>query len=72
MTVLINDPDLARRFRAEREASDASHHDEVWDGVYVVSPNPNNIHQLSYFNSLPYSPQSLTWLWVIRFCPVSM
>ncbi len=45
MTVLINDPLVASQVRAEREASDGNIHDEVWDGVYVVSPSPNIEHQ---------------------------
>ena len=46
MNLLINDPEIADRLRAEREATDGAKHDEVWDGVYVMSPLPNNQHQL--------------------------
>ena len=45
MTVLVNDPWVAERVKAERQATDAGRHDEVWDGVYVVSPLANNEHQ---------------------------
>jgi Uma2 family endonuclease len=45
MTILITDPALASRLRAEREATAGNMHDEVWDGVYVVSPTPNIEHQ---------------------------
>jgi Uma2 family endonuclease len=45
MTVLVTDPGFARQLRADRENSDAAMHDEVWDGVYVVSPIANNQHQ---------------------------
>jgi hypothetical protein len=34
--------EIEARLRAEREASK---HDEVWDGVHVVSPRPDNEHQ---------------------------
>jgi Uma2 family endonuclease len=45
MAVLVHDPEIEARLRAEREASEASQHDEVWDGVYVMAPLPNNEHQ---------------------------
>jgi Uma2 family endonuclease len=45
MTVLVADRALASRLRAEREVTEASIHDEVWDGVHVVPPSPNNEHQ---------------------------
>lgn len=45
MSVLVIDPDTARRIKSEREASDHAQHDEVWDGVYIVSPIANNPHQ---------------------------
>jgi Uma2 family endonuclease len=37
--------EIEARLRAEREASEACRHDEVWDGVYVMAPLPNNEHQ---------------------------
>ena len=43
--VLVSDLETATRLRAEREASDAGKYDEVWDGVYVVSPIANTLHQ---------------------------
>jgi Uma2 family endonuclease len=46
MTILITDPAIASRVRAEREKADGSRHDEVWDGVYIVSPSPNIEHQI--------------------------
>ncbi len=49
MTVLVIDPDFARRIKAEREASDGANYDEVWDGVYIVSPIANNPHQWIIF-----------------------
>jgi Uma2 family endonuclease len=45
MTVLVNDPWLAKQLVADRECSDHAALDEVWDGVYVVSPSPNMLHQ---------------------------
>jgi Uma2 family endonuclease len=42
---VIVDPDLVRSLKAEREASGFDRRDEVWDGIYVMSPDPNNEHQ---------------------------
>ncbi len=45
MATLITDSTLEERLRDERRAAGADHHDEVWEGVYVISPLPNNEHQ---------------------------
>jgi Uma2 family endonuclease len=45
MTALISDPILERRLIAERRAKGADRFDEVWNGVYVMSPLANNEHQ---------------------------
>jgi Uma2 family endonuclease len=45
MPVMIYDPILEREIRAARESSDAGRRDEVWEGVLVVPPMPNNEHQ---------------------------
>lgn len=45
MRVLINDPLYAAHVRAEREATDGARWDEVWDGVYVIVPFPDILHQ---------------------------
>ena len=44
MSVLILDPQSAADFRSKREAV-ADCRDEVWEGVYVVPPMPNDEHQ---------------------------
>jgi Uma2 family endonuclease len=46
MPVMILDPILEIRIRAERTNSPTSRYDEVWDGVLVVAPLPNNDHQI--------------------------
>lgn len=43
--VLVSDLETAARLQAERKASGADKHDEVWDGVYVMSPLANLEHQ---------------------------
>jgi len=45
MVMLVTDPYIEEQLIAERRAAGIDHHDEVWEGVYVVSPNPNNEHQ---------------------------
>lgn len=46
MNIIINEPFTAANFLAERALSDGSSRDEVWEGVYIVSPIANNDHQL--------------------------
>jgi hypothetical protein len=45
MPTLINDPPLEQQLIADRQARGIDHHDEVWDGVYVMAPIANNEHQ---------------------------
>lgn len=45
MAVLIHEPQLERQLIAERRASGADRFDEVWEGVYVRAPFPNDEHQ---------------------------
>jgi Uma2 family endonuclease len=43
--MIINDPWTENRLREERQAADVDHYDEVWEGVYMMTPFPNNEHQ---------------------------
>jgi Uma2 family endonuclease len=43
--MLVLDHWTESRIREERAISGAAHFDEVWDGVYIVSPAPNNTPQ---------------------------
>lgn len=45
MAVLVTDPDLESRLKAQRRDSDSDGHDEVWEGLYVMAPLPNDDHQ---------------------------
>ena len=45
MATLITDPNLEQSLIEQRQAWGADHHDEVWEGVYIMAPNPNNEHQ---------------------------
>ena len=54
MATLVTDPWLEERLKAEREASGADRYDEVWEGVYMMTPVPNTEHQylVARFTSL--------------------
>jgi Uma2 family endonuclease len=45
MDILVTDPDLKRKLLRRRKAWGGDHRDEVWNGVYVMSPLANNDHQ---------------------------
>lgn len=45
MAVMITDPEMERVVRADREFRFPNNRDEVWDGVLVMPPLPNNEHQ---------------------------
>lgn len=46
MPVMIYDPLYEQHVRAERERQWPNERDEVWEGVLVVPPMPNNEHQI--------------------------
>jgi Uma2 family endonuclease len=45
MPAFVADPYVEQRLVAERRAAGMDKYDEVWDGVYVIMPLPNNEHQ---------------------------
>ncbi len=45
MATLIHDQHTEEQLHAQRVASGADRWDEVWEGVYVMNPLPNNEHQ---------------------------
>lgn len=45
MTTMITDPGLEARLLAERRMAGSDRFDEVWDGVYMMNPLPNEEHQ---------------------------
>ncbi len=45
MSLLVLDPEVEDRLIAERRRTGADRYDEVWDGVYVMSPLADNQHQ---------------------------
>jgi len=45
MKMLILDPETRKRLIRKRRLIGADHSDEVWEGVYVMSPEADNQHQ---------------------------
>ena len=45
MAVMVLDPYVEEQVLAERVGSDGDQYDEVWEGVYIVTPLPNDEHQ---------------------------
>jgi len=45
MAILVTDLSLQQRLIAERETCGADRYDEVWEGVYMMAPMPNDEHQ---------------------------
>ena len=45
MTLIVADAEEERRLRRHRRITGADRWDEVWNGVYFMSPLPNNQHQ---------------------------
>src|SRR3712207_6379679 len=45
MAMVVLEPSVEKRLRAEREASGLDRYDEVWDGVYMMVPLANTEHQ---------------------------
>lgn len=45
MALMVLDPFVEERLKAEREASGADRYDEVWEGTYMMAPLANNEHQ---------------------------
>lgn len=45
MAVLVLDPYVEERLRAQRDEWDIARFDEVWDGVYTIMPSRDDEHQ---------------------------
>ncbi len=45
MPILIENPRWEARIRRRRQITGADRYDETWDGVYIVSPLPDDEHQ---------------------------
>ncbi|MCA9189778.1 MAG: Uma2 family endonuclease [Pirellulaceae bacterium] len=45
MPILVCDTRVEQQLLAERAASGADRYDEVWEGIYMMAPMPNDEHQ---------------------------
>ncbi len=45
VTTFVTDPELSATLIRDRQTRGIDHHDEVWEGIYVMTPAPNNEHQ---------------------------
>jgi Uma2 family endonuclease len=61
MALLVTDPDLETRLKAERRRSDSDGHDEVWEGLYVMAPLPNDDHQDIQGSLIAMLREALGW-----------
>jgi Uma2 family endonuclease len=44
MALMVLDPEIEEKLKAQREASGLDRYDEVWEGVYMMAPLANNEH----------------------------
>lgn len=61
MATIIRDTELEQRLQAERAACGADRYDEVWEGVYVMSPMPNDQHQMLVNASAAILQEIIGW-----------
>ena len=61
MALVVLDPSIEERLKAEREASGLDRHDEVWEGVYMMVPLANNEHQHIQFRLAAAIQNAVGW-----------
>jgi Uma2 family endonuclease len=61
MAVLVLDPDLESHLKAVRRENDSDGHDEVWEGLHVMAPLPNDDHQDIQASFLAMLREALGW-----------
>jgi Uma2 family endonuclease len=68
MTLLVADPQIRDRLIAERRATGGDRYDEVWDGVYLMSPPAGDEHQevVAALGGILYFVVGLTGLGIVR------
>ena len=69
MTLLVTDSGLEERLKRQRRASSADCYDEVWEGVYVVTPMPNNEHQELVAGFTAVLQEIVVWPRLGKVCP---
>lgn len=61
MAVLVLDPDLESDLKTSRRESNSDGHDEVWEGLYVMGPLPNDDHQEIQASLVALLTEALGW-----------
>jgi Uma2 family endonuclease len=61
MDMLVCDPSVQERLKAERELFGSDRWDEVWEGTYVMNPLPNIQHQDLVGNLVAIIKEVLGW-----------
>ena len=69
MSVLVDDPYVAERLLAERRASGADRYDEVWEGIYMMTPIPNTEHQRIVGRLSSILSEIIDWRGLGEVCP---
>ncbi len=56
MAIMVLDPYVEAHILSERKGCDGNQYDEVWEGIYIVTPLPNDEHQgiVSALDSILY------------------
>jgi Uma2 family endonuclease len=61
MTMLIRDSELCDLLQAERRSQGLDRWDEVWEGIYVMAPLPNDEHQAIQAKLVAILQTSVGW-----------
>ncbi|MDB5319635.1 MAG: hypothetical protein JWN40_1266 [Phycisphaerales bacterium] len=61
MAVLIRNPEIEEEILSERRAKGLDRWDEVWEGVYVMPPYPNDEHQAIQTRMVAILQTSMGW-----------
>lgn len=61
MAILLTDPWLEERLKAERDLSGADRYDEVWEGICMMVPMPGDEHQQIVMRIAAISQEAVGW-----------
>jgi Uma2 family endonuclease len=69
MTMVVTDRVVEERLKRERRASGADRYDEVWEGIYMMTPMPNNEHQELVAGFTAILQEIVVWPRLGKVCP---
>jgi len=67
--MLVTDPDLESRLKAQRHEANSGGHDEVWEGLYIMAPLANNAHQMIQGRIVAVLQEVVGWDSPAQVCP---